>query len=154
MYFFKNNKCKIILQNKPKGTADAVYSAKKYVLKNTNILILYGDVPLIKKSSIKYLLLTNEKFDLIWVDGAHGYPEVAIDISNSLRLLNKEGCLLCDDVFLKGSDKDPIYRSIASYSTLISFVKAGFIKKFNFVIKKFNNNQKFIAVILEKNLVY
>ena len=60
-YFRKKfNKCKIVLQNKPKGTADAVYSAKKYVLKNTNILILYGDVPLIKESSIKRLIKSSK----------------------------------------------------------------------------------------------
>jgi len=127
---------------------------KNFIYQRDSILKKCKNVIYIKKSSIKHLLLTNEKFDLIWVDGAHGYPEVAIDISNSLRLLNKEGYLLCDDVFLKGSDKDPIYKSIASFSTLISFVKAGFIKKFNLVIKKFNNNKKFIAVVLEKNLVY
>ena len=56
----KFNKCKIVLQNKPKGTADAVYSAKKYVLKNTNILILYGDVPLIKETSIKKLIRSSK----------------------------------------------------------------------------------------------
>ena len=56
----KFNKCKIVLQNKPKGTADAVYSTKKYVLKNSNILILYGDVPLIKESSIKRLIIRSK----------------------------------------------------------------------------------------------
>ena len=56
----KFNKCKIVLQNKPKGTADAVFSAKKYVLKNTNILILYGDVPLIKETSIKKLIRSSK----------------------------------------------------------------------------------------------
>ena len=56
--FFKKKfkKCKIVLQSKPKGTADAVYSAKKYVLKNTEVLILFGDVPLIKESSIRRLI--------------------------------------------------------------------------------------------------
>ena len=127
---------------------------KNFIAHRDKIVSKCTNVNYIKKNSIKHILFSNEKFDLIWVDGAHGYPEVAIDIANSLRLLNKGGYLLCDDVFVKGGDEDPMYRSTASYNTLISFIKAGFIKKFNLVIKKFNNNKKFIAVVQEKNLLY
>ena len=49
------SKCKFALQNKPKGTADAVLSAKKFIKKNSNILILFGDVPLISLSTLKKL---------------------------------------------------------------------------------------------------
>ena len=37
------------------------------------------------------LELTNSKnsYDMIWIDGAHGYPYVTIDIINSLRLLKR-----------------------------------------------------------------
>ena len=38
-------------------------------------------------------IFENEKFDLIWVDGAHGYPQVTIDIINSLRLCNQNGLI-------------------------------------------------------------
>ena len=47
--------CKFVIQKKYNGTAEAVLSAKKY-LKNTNVLILFGDVPLISLSSIKRLI--------------------------------------------------------------------------------------------------
>ena len=30
------------------------------------------------------------KQDLIWVDGAHGYPVVASDITNSIGLMHKK----------------------------------------------------------------
>ena len=56
----KFNNCKIVLQNLSKGTADAVYLSKKYIIKNTNLLILYGDVPLIKESSIKRLIIRSK----------------------------------------------------------------------------------------------
>ena len=46
---------KFVIQNKQKGTADAISCAKKY-LKNSNILILFGDAPLITSDSIKKLI--------------------------------------------------------------------------------------------------
>ncbi len=52
----KFNKCKIVLQPKPQGTADAVILAKKHVRKNNNVLVLFGDVPLVKEKSITKLV--------------------------------------------------------------------------------------------------
>ena len=47
--------CKFALQKNQNGTADAVLSAKKFINKKSNILILFGDVPLITLSSLKKL---------------------------------------------------------------------------------------------------
>ena len=47
------------------------------------------------------LLNYKKKYDLIWIDGAHGYPVVCIDIINSLHILKENGLILCDDVYLK-----------------------------------------------------
>ena len=33
------------------------------------------------------------------IDGAHGYPTVAMDIINSLRLANINAYILIDDIF-------------------------------------------------------
>ena len=41
-------------------------------------------------------------YDLIWIDGAHGYPIITIDIVNSLRIINPKGIILCDDIYLAG----------------------------------------------------
>ena len=49
-------------------------------------------------NSVK-LIGEKDKFDLIWVDGAHGNPIVTIDIINSLNILNAEGLIMCDDVW-------------------------------------------------------
>ena len=38
-------------------------------------------------------------FDLIWVDGAHGYPIVAMDIINAVRLCSTSGTVMIDDVW-------------------------------------------------------
>ena len=48
--------CKFAIQKKQKGTAGAVLSAKKFIKKNANILILFGDVPLISLSSLRKLI--------------------------------------------------------------------------------------------------
>ena len=47
--------CKFSLQKKQSGTADAVLSAKKFLVKNSNILILFGDVPLITLTTLRKL---------------------------------------------------------------------------------------------------
>ena len=38
-----------------------------------------------KKMNSLELCNSDKSYDLIWVDGAHGYPNVTIDISNSIR---------------------------------------------------------------------
>ena len=47
--------CKFTLQKKQKGTADAVLCSKKYIPKNSSVLILFGDVPLINIKTLKRL---------------------------------------------------------------------------------------------------
>tara|TARA_Y100000741_G_scaffold348493_1_gene316705 strand:- start:759 stop:2060 length:1302 start_codon:yes stop_codon:yes gene_type:complete len=50
---FPNSKC--IIQKNQKGTADAVLSAKNIINKNSDILILFGDAPLITYKSLNNL---------------------------------------------------------------------------------------------------
>ena len=59
-----------------------------------------------------------EKFDLIWVDGAHGYPVLPIDLHNACRLINDGGYVAVDDVFLELTKSDEMYRSMAAIETL------------------------------------
>ena len=59
-----------------------------------------------------------KKYDLIWIDGAHGYPVVCMDIINSLKILNFNGIIMCDDVFINQIKSDGIYQSVATYETL------------------------------------
>ena len=46
--------CNFVIQKNQKGTADAILSAKKFLL-NKNFLVLFGDVPLISINSINKL---------------------------------------------------------------------------------------------------
>ena len=105
-----------------------------------------------KKNSVS-LTLEKKKYDLIWVDGAHGYPVVSIDIANSLRLLKKGGIFLCDDVYLFTDNEDPMYISTATIETLKLFKNANLIE-FELIYKRLDKkknsnrrNTKFIGVV-------
>ena len=98
------------------------------------------------------LCISNKKYDLIWIDGAHGYPGVCIDIINSLRLINSNGIILCDDVYINRIVSDKMYNSIAAYEVLTELKKEEIID-FNLIYKRLdlkNNsnekNRKFIAI--------
>ena len=101
------------------------------------------------------LLNYKKKYDLIWIDGAHGYPVVCIDIINSLHILKENGLILCDDVHLKlnQSNSDTMYRSIATYETLNELKKQdliNFILAYKRLSAKYNcveNTRKFVAIV-------
>jgi len=83
------------------------------------------------------LLRANEVYDFIWVDGAHGYPIVAIDIANAVRLLSDDGLIGCDDVWVGRSieDSDALSKSCAPYDTLQSLKAAGLVD-FRLIFKR------------------
>lgn len=101
------------------------------------------------------LLNYKKKYDLIWIDGAHGYPVVCIDIINSLHILKENGLILCDDVHLKlnQSNSDIMYSSIATYETLNELKKQDLIN-FRLIYKRLGvehncieNKRKFVAIV-------
>ena len=99
-----------------------------------------------KKINSINLINSKEKYDLIWIDGAHGYPIVTIDIVNALNLVERDGIILCDDVFIERQiNEDDMYSSVATFETLKIFEKQKIIKSFLFykrLSKEFNCNPK------------
>ena len=61
---FKN--CKFAIQKKQKGTADAVLSAKKFIKNNSDVLILFGDVPLLSYYTLRKLVNNFNNYLLIF----------------------------------------------------------------------------------------
>jgi len=119
-------------------------------LRNTNLSQIV-DLEFKEKNSLS-LTIENGAFDLIWVDGAHGYPIVCADIINSFRLLNENGIMICDDVYFRTHKNDSEYTSTASYETLLALKEAS-LAQVNFVQKRlglqFNfpkNKKKFLGV--------
>lgn len=90
-------------------------------------------------NSLGLLNYESGAFDLIWVDGAHGYPIVAIDVANAIRLLQKGGLFLCDDVWVgrETNNSDFMYKSGATIETLIAFKEAEMIE-FSLPYKRLN----------------
>ena len=110
------------------------------------------NVTFFKKNSLQ-LLNYKGTFDLIWIDGAHGYPFVTIDIINSLKLISSKGIILCDDIFINNFfESDKMYRSIGGFETLKELQKANLLK-FDLIYKRLDaaslvpENRKFIALI-------
>jgi predicted O-methyltransferase YrrM len=104
------------------------------------------------------LALLNDDFDLIWVDGAHGYPVVAMDVINSVRLLKPSGFLLIDDVWTERARSDSIYRSIAAYESLKAVRDAKLIHEFALIPKRLGSvfnmpgEKKYVGVVQKRNV--
>jgi len=125
------------------------------------------NIKFIEKNSVK-LVFDNHKYDLIWVDGAHGNPVVTIDIINSLRLLNNNGIMACDDIFIEKNTEDrnfnrfdpkyanQMFSDLNAYETLCVLRDAKVIE-FSLIFKRIdkqNNSipsrRKYIAVVKKK----
>ena len=60
-----------------------------------------------KGTSDNFFLNHKEKFDVIYVDGSHEADQVYKDITNSWKILNINGILICDDYFYGNIYKNP-----------------------------------------------
>ena len=125
-----------------------------FVKKRNKLLRRYEHINFMEINSINLAKFENDSFDFIWIDGAHGYPVVSIDIINACRLVRKGGIIMLDDVhkFVRKSDK--MYSSVASYEVLKVIKGAGLISDFTllrkrlgvrFNVKKFT--EKFVGII-------
>ena len=126
----------------------------KFIQDRNIILSKNKNINFFPLNSLK-LLNHKKKYDLIWIDGAHGYPMICIDIINSLHILKENGLILCDDVFLElnQSNSDTMYSSIATYETLNELKKQNLVN-FRLVYKRLNaeyncieNTRQFIAIV-------
>ena len=129
-------------------------NVSKFIQERNIILSKNKNINFFSLNSLK-LLNYKKKYDLIWIDGSHGYPVACIDIINSLHILKENGLILCDDVLLKlnHSNSDRMYGSIATYETLNELKKQNLID-FRLVYKrlsaKYNcieKRRKFVAIV-------
>lgn len=67
----------------------------KNCLKNLNKI--EKTTELLKEESENFFLKNNKNFDVIYIDGSHYYDDVKKDYNNSIKSLNKNGILICDD---------------------------------------------------------
>ena len=101
------------------------------------------------------LTLSDEGFDLIWIDGAHGYPVIAMDIVNAYRLSKPGAYVLIDDVYTKKLHSDSMYRSSGAFESLETLKFAGLIQGYYLFNKRlgsvFNSpsEKKFVALYIK-----
>jgi predicted O-methyltransferase YrrM len=123
-----------------------------FVKKRDQLIAKYKNIDFKKINSLN-LINHKKNYDLIWIDGAHGFPYVTIDIINSLKLIKKNGLIICDDAYEIVKKNDAFYKSTATIETLIALEKSNVIK-FRKIFKrledKYNNNpfnRKFITLV-------
>lgn len=130
---------------------------QQFIKKRNETLKKSKKIKFIQINSLKLFNLDKllPKFDIIWVDGAHGYPVACSDIINSIKLVKNNGIILCDDVVKKEIENSKLYYSNASWETLKSLESAG-ILSLNIFKKRILNNpikpEKFIILANKLNL--
>ncbi len=134
--------------NRKENVYSFVKSRNDLISKNKSIKFL-------EQNSIN-LINQDKKYDLIWIDGAHGYPIVCIDIINCLKLINDNGRILIDDIFPSKIKSDEMYDSVAGYETLEELKKAEIIN-YTLIYKRLDSknncetkNRKFVAIVQKK----
>ena len=138
------------------GRGDSEARAR-FIDERNQLIQTCENVTFVQQNSLQLLHKKDEKFDLIWVDGAHGYPVVAMDIVNSLACLSKEGFMFIDDVWVSRSINDPNYRSIGAYESIVALKNAGLIE-FDLVPKRIEfphgegHMKKYIACVIHSDV--
>ena len=95
-----------------------------FIKERNSILAKSNNINFIQENSLYLARLEGAKFDMIWVDGAHGYPVACCDITSSIKLLSDKGILMCDDVWIKLGNSDKMYASTATNETLQAYDNA------------------------------
>ena len=129
-------------------------SYKQFVDKRNALINNFENITFLAMNSISLNGWSDRSFDLIWVDGAHGFPVLPLDLYNACRLIKKGGLVVVDDVFVNLRKADDMYRSTAAIQTLKLFHENNLIKGYKLIRKrlslKFNFkelNEKFLGVI-------
>ena len=126
-----------------------------FVKNRNNLLAQIKKIAFKQVHSINLVRL-DEKFDLIWIDGAHGYPVVAMDVINSFRLAHFGAYILIDDIWVR-TRSDNNYESIGGYESCNALKDASLISSFTLFNKRLSGiynypgQEKFVA-LFRKNL--
>lgn len=91
------SKIEYIIQEEPKGTGHAVQCASEFISKSEKVLILSGDVPLIKKETLEKLLeLYNKESNcnllVAEMENPTGYGRIKQLENNKLSIIEEKDC--------------------------------------------------------------
>lgn len=94
----------------------------------------------LEMNSIGLTRFENETYDLVWIDGDHGYPMVSFDFINSVRISKRGGIILIDDIWKKIKVEETVYRSIGGYASLKAAEKAKIVSDVELFYKRLAHN--------------
>ena len=81
----------LLVGNESAEERDSIKSRRQKNIINAKAELILKDSALIVHEDL-------EKYDLIWLDGDHTLPTVAIDLENAMKALNDNGILMLDDI--------------------------------------------------------
>ncbi len=113
--------------------------ALRQFLATQNENVRPDNVRLLNVNSFFLLDKANQKFDLIWIDGGHLYPEVAWDICNAYYLCKEGGMILCDDVIPLRKTLGNKYVSSQSYE-VFEYLAQRLPETATFFLKRLSSN--------------
>lgn len=93
---FLKDKAIAVVQKRQLGTADAVKAGKGHLSRFKDVLILYGDVPLVKPETIRYLIKEHKSSGAsctlltVLLDDPYGYGRVIRGASNQVKGIIEE----------------------------------------------------------------
>lgn len=94
-------------------------------------------------NSLELSRLEEHKYDLIWVDGDHTFPVVACDFANAVRLLETDGVMMCDDIYLSDGRKSK-WGSQEALKVLNVFERAKIVTA-SYVLKSVRSEKNYSA---------
>ena len=117
-----------------------------------------GNIRSVKSNTIFLMdaLETGEKFDIIWVDGGHLYPDVAWDISIAYHILKPGGMMFCDDIIPSKKSYNNGYVSTESFEVLnyleerIDSPVTYFLKRTDPYLYALDHTRKYVGLVKKK----
>lgn len=143
-----------------KSSYDRSDSWYEFIVQRDELIQKFGNLKFIQAHSLSLTSWANESFDLIWIDGAHGYPIITADIINAYRLLSGNGIAMVDDVFLQVVKSDSMYKSAGAFETLVEMRNAKMLNQFQLFRKRLaqqynrKHHEKFVAVFRKQSHSY
>jgi predicted O-methyltransferase YrrM len=107
------------------------------------------NVKLVKKNSFFLNEIVEQKFDLIWVDGGHLYPEISWDICNAYHLCNAKGWIMFDDIVPNKKSKKGA--AISNGYIVLEYIKVRMKSKITYFLKR--DKPEFAANPSKRNYV-
>ena len=121
------------------NTYDRSNGLSEFVAKRNSLLTSYANIRFLDKPSTSFLFNYNQKkFDLIWIDVDHSYPQVCIDIVKSLQLLSDNGVIMVDDIYRFGHKLPENHlKSVAAFETIENLALSQVINR-QYIYKRCN----------------